>query len=65
LRIQQRTSKSAEAIGGIVTTITGINEAIGSIAAAIEEQGTTTAEIARSAQRPARRAGHPAGHCEH
>jgi methyl-accepting chemotaxis protein len=53
LRIQQRTSESAEAIRSIVTTITRINEAIGSIAAAIEEQGATTAEIARSAQHAA------------
>jgi methyl-accepting chemotaxis protein len=49
LRIQQRARESVEAIRGIVTTSTRINEAIGSIAAAIEEQGST----ARSAQHAA------------
>jgi methyl-accepting chemotaxis protein len=53
LRIQQRTGESVEAIRSIVTAITRINEAIGSIAAAIEEQGATTAEIARSARHAA------------
>jgi methyl-accepting chemotaxis protein len=53
LRIQQRTGESVEAIRSIVTAITRINEAIGSIAAAIEEQGATTAEIPRSARHAA------------
>ena len=53
LRIRQKTRESVEAIRGIVTTITRVNEAIGSITAAIEEQGATTAEIARSARHAA------------
>lgn len=46
--IQEITSEAVSAIGVIQTTITSISEASNTIAAAMEEQSTTTKEIARN-----------------
>ncbi len=48
--MQQATKDAVSAIDGIVATIGKINEIAGAIASAVEEQGTATSEIARSAQ---------------
>ena len=49
-RMQQATTSAVSAIDGIVRTIGKINDIAGAIAAAVEEQGAATSEIARSAQ---------------
>ncbi|WP_120010004.1 globin-coupled sensor protein [Teichococcus vastitatis] len=50
---QAATQKAVEAIRGIAGTINNINELIAAIAASVQEQGTATAEIARSAAQSA------------
>jgi methyl-accepting chemotaxis protein len=52
--IQQATRQAVEAIRGVGTTIGQMNEISTAIAAAMEEQGTTTQEITRNAQQAAR-----------
>jgi methyl-accepting chemotaxis protein len=52
--MQSATAKSVDAIRGIATTISQVNEITTSIAAAIEEQGAATTEIARNVQEAAR-----------
>jgi methyl-accepting chemotaxis protein len=52
--IQDATQESVAAIQEIGTTITSINEIATTIAAAIEEQGAATAEIARNVQEAAK-----------
>ena len=51
--MQTATANAVEAIRGIGTTIRGIDENATAIAAAVEEQGAATQEIARSIQRAA------------
>ena len=51
--IQSSTSDAVGAIGGIGETISRISEIATTIASAVEEQGTTTEEIARNAQQAA------------
>jgi|GEM_PF-1279988 len=46
--VRAATNASVEAVGRIEETITQINAVAGSIAAAVEEQGAATAEIART-----------------
>jgi methyl-accepting chemotaxis protein len=53
LAIQAATKQSVSAIGEIGTTIGSVNEIATAIAAAIEEQGVATAEIARNIQQAA------------
>ena len=52
--IQAATQGSVRAIQGIVTRIVQVNETAGAIAAAVEEQGAATAEIARNVAEAAR-----------
>jgi len=54
LAIQGATKLSVSAIGEIGTTIGSVNEIATAIAAAVEEQGVATAEIARNIQEAAR-----------
>ncbi|MCP4618802.1 MAG: hypothetical protein GY844_20505 [Bradyrhizobium sp.] len=54
LAIQAATRESVGAIGEIGATIASVNEIATAIAAAIEEQGVATAEIARNIQEAAR-----------
>ena len=49
--IQGATQVAVDAIGGIGTTISSINETAAAIASAVEEQGTATQEISNSAHR--------------
>ncbi len=49
-QIQERISRSVEAIQSIVNTIENLNEIGGSIMAAIDQQQSATAEISRSVQ---------------
>lgn len=51
--VQDATRQAVEAIRDIVGTITTMNEIAGAIAAAVEEQGAATAEIARNVQEAA------------
>ncbi|WP_211115439.1 methyl-accepting chemotaxis protein [Arenibaculum pallidiluteum] len=51
--VQTATQETVQAITGIGSTITTINEIAAAIAAAIEEQGATTGEITRSVQQAA------------
>ncbi len=51
--VQARTREAVEAIRGIGGTIGTLNEIAGAIAAAVEEQGAATAEIARNVQEAA------------
>jgi len=51
--VQGATQQAVNAIRAIVTTITRINEIAGAIAAAVEEQGAATQEIARNVQQAA------------
>ncbi|MDO8608330.1 MAG: cache domain-containing protein [Phaeospirillum sp.] len=51
--VQARTSEAVNAIRGIGGTIGTLNEIAGAIAAAVEEQGAATAEIARNVQEAA------------
>ncbi|WP_204275649.1 hypothetical protein, partial [Enterobacter cloacae] len=51
--IQVATEATVGSIGEIVSTIAGIKEAVVVIAAAMEEQGAATAEIAANCQRAA------------
>src|SRR5690606_37959115 len=53
-RIQSATAEAISAIKGIVARIGEIVEVSAAIAAAVEEQGTTTQEIARNIQEAAR-----------
>jgi len=53
--MQQATSRSITAIGGIERTIREIGDVAGAIAAAVTEQGAATQEIARSAETAASR----------
>jgi len=46
--VQQAANQTVDAISGIVTRIDDINHIAGAIAAAVEEQGAATAEIARN-----------------
>jgi len=46
--IQEASESSARCIQGITNTITKVNETAGTIAAAVEEQGAATQEIARN-----------------
>jgi methyl-accepting chemotaxis protein len=46
--IQSATNGAADAIGGIAATIRGVNVTANAIAAAVEQQGAATREIARS-----------------
>src|SRR4029453_6880904 len=54
LPIQGRTQESVGSIQKIGGTIGSVNEITTAIAAAVEEQGVATAEIARNVQEPAR-----------
>jgi methyl-accepting chemotaxis protein len=49
-QIQSATGHAVGAIQGIAATIDKVNEVVSSISAAVEEQGSATAEIARSAR---------------
>jgi len=51
--IQAETERAVEAIGGIGTTITTVNQYTISIASAVEQQGAATQEIARNVQQAA------------
>ena len=51
--VQGATQQAVNAIRAIVSTITRINEIAGAIAAAVEEQGAATQEIARNVQQAA------------
>ena len=55
--IQGATQSSVEAIQGITTTIGRVNEIASAIAAAVEEQGAATREIARNVAEAARGTG--------
>jgi methyl-accepting chemotaxis protein len=55
--MQTATADAVAAIRGISTTIQGIDEVAAAIAAAVEEQGAATQEIARSIHRAASSAG--------
>jgi methyl-accepting chemotaxis protein len=50
---QAATQKAVDAVRGIASTISGINELTAAIAASVQEQGSATAEIAQSAARSA------------
>jgi len=52
--IQQSSQESVTAIDGIGSTIGNINEVASAIAAAVEEQGAATQEIARDVEQAAR-----------
>ncbi|WP_420797543.1 urea ABC transporter substrate-binding protein [Azospirillum doebereinerae] len=52
--IQSATAEAVEAIRGIAGTIADINEIAATIAAAVQQQGAATREIARSVQEAAR-----------
>ncbi|MBP2231156.1 urea ABC transporter urea binding protein [Azospirillum agricola] len=52
--IQSATAEAVSAIRGIAGTIADINEIAATIAAAVEQQGAATAEIARNVQQAAR-----------
>ncbi|OIQ72219.1 heme-based aerotactic transducer HemAT [mine drainage metagenome] len=54
LAIQEATKESVGSIQEIGTTIASVNEIATAVAAAVEEQGTATAEIARNVQEAAR-----------
>ncbi|MBC7908364.1 MAG: methyl-accepting chemotaxis protein [Rhodospirillaceae bacterium] len=54
--IQQATKNVVDAISGIRTTVTKLNEVNGIVASAVEEQRAATAEIARNSQAAALRA---------
>ncbi len=51
--IQESTASSAQAIGGITTTIGRVSEISTAIASAVEEQGAATQEISRNVQQAA------------
>jgi methyl-accepting chemotaxis protein len=55
--VQAETQNAVGAIGAIVTTIAQVSEITSSIAAAVEEQGAATQEIARNVQAAASRTG--------
>jgi methyl-accepting chemotaxis protein len=54
--IQQATKSVVDAISGIRSTVTKLNEVNGIVASAVEEQRAATAEIARNSQEAAARA---------
>jgi methyl-accepting chemotaxis protein len=54
MAIQEATEKSVHSIQEIETTIASVNEITTAVAAAVEEQGSATAEIARNVQEAAR-----------
>jgi methyl-accepting chemotaxis protein len=62
--IQEMTAQAADAIGGIATVIDRINENQTLIAAAVEEQSATTAEINRSVTEVAAGAGQIVGNVQ-
>ena len=62
--IQEMTAQAAEAIGGIASVIDRINENQTLIAAAVEEQSATTAEINRSVTEVAAGAGQIVGNVQ-
>jgi methyl-accepting chemotaxis protein len=62
--IQEMTAQAADAIGGIASVIDRINENQTLIAAAVEEQSATTAEINRSVTEVAAGAGHIVGNAQ-
>jgi methyl-accepting chemotaxis protein len=62
--IQEMTAQAADAIGGIASVIDRINENQTLIAAAVEEQSATTAEINRSVTEVAAGAGHIVGNVQ-